>query len=121
MACYPDWKSLISLFGIFLAFLIPDLLGSATSGCLRPSLGLGWGTWGLQQVVLPEAHGTQRPKQDCNPFSTGVLSCVNGEMRLSAFQILLVLFEELKPICLLLLILDLCLALDFPCSPWLKR
>lgn len=57
-------------------------------------------------------------EQDCNPFSTGVLSCVNGEMRLSAFQILLVLFEELKPICLLLLIFDLCLALDFP---WLER
>lgn len=60
-------------------------------------------------------------KQDYNPFPTGILSCVNGEMRLSTFQILLLLFEELKPICLLLLIFDLCLALDFPCSPWLKR
>lgn len=37
-------------------------------------------------------------KQDYNSYSAGLLFCVNSKMRLPALQILLVLFEELKPI-----------------------
>lgn len=42
-------------------------------------------------------------KQDYNPWAAGLLFCVNGEIRFPAFQILLVLFAELKPICLFII------------------
>lgn len=77
-----------------------------------------WG--GLQQRVPSRdvCHLDRRKalKQDYNPCSAGLLFCVNGEMRFPAFQILLLLFAELKPTGLLLLTSELGLTLDFLCS-----
>lgn len=55
----------------------------------------------------------QRPETGLDSCSAGLLFCVNGEMRFPASQILLVWFVGLKPICLLLLTFELCLAPGF--------
>lgn len=76
----------------------------------------GRSSWFLSGTHASHAGTGTGLKQDYNPCSTGLLFCVNGEIRLPAFQILLVLFVELKPICLFLLTFELGLAPGFFCT-----
>lgn len=82
--------------------------------------GGGWGADGGQAAAAGSSWGhtpamqvEPRLKWDYNLCAAGLLFCVNGEIRFSAFQILLVLFVELKPICLLSLTFELGLACGF--------
>lgn len=122
-------EPLLPLHGTIMALLTPDLSGSAAAGCLRPrpghgggrdnggmmggSCGEGCSSWSLLRTHASHTGRGTGLKRDYNPWAAGLLFCVNGEIRFPAFQILLVLFVELKPICLLLLTFELRLAPGF--------